>query len=108
MNHRSAGVFSARAFEESKRQIGDIDASFLGTASRFGFGVSVLVDPAAARTPRGRGTFGWGGAYGTAFWVDPRNANRQSIDTLSSTGSQAFSTPAGWEDALLILESTTP
>jgi hypothetical protein len=44
----------------------------------------------------------------TAFWIDPRNANRQSIGTLSSTGTQAFSTPAGWEDALLILDPTTP
>ena len=41
-----------------------------------------------------------------AFWIDPRNANRQVIGTLSSTGTHAFSTPEGWEDALLILEAT--
>ena len=42
-----------------------------------------------------------------AFWVDPRSGNQASIGTLSGTGSQAFSTPAGWEDALLILEASS-
>jgi CubicO group peptidase (beta-lactamase class C family) len=38
----------------------------------FGFLVSVLIDPAAARSPLAAGTFGWSGAYGTYMWVDPR------------------------------------
>jgi CubicO group peptidase (beta-lactamase class C family) len=60
---------TASALHEN--QIGDRDVAFLGPGGRFGFGVAVVVDPAAAKTPRGRGTFGWGGAYGTTFWVDP-------------------------------------
>jgi CubicO group peptidase (beta-lactamase class C family) len=37
----------------------------------FGLGFSVLVDRAAADTNASLGTFGWGGAAGTEFWVDP-------------------------------------
>lgn len=37
----------------------------------FGLGVSVLVDGAANRTPAPEGTYAWGGAASTAFWVDP-------------------------------------
>ena len=33
----------------------------------------VLVDPAAARTRLPAGSWGWGGIYGTQFWVDPAN-----------------------------------
>jgi CubicO group peptidase (beta-lactamase class C family) len=61
---------TASALHEN--QIGDLEGAFLGPGGRFGFGVAVIGDPAAAHTPRGRGTFGWGGAYGTVFWVDPK------------------------------------
>jgi CubicO group peptidase (beta-lactamase class C family) len=61
---------TARALRDN--QIGDRDGSFLGPGGRFGFGVGVIVDPAAAKTLRGRGAFGWGGIYGTGFWVDPQ------------------------------------
>jgi CubicO group peptidase (beta-lactamase class C family) len=37
----------------------------------FGMDVAIVVDPAAAQTPRGKNTFYWGGAFGTWFWIDP-------------------------------------
>jgi CubicO group peptidase (beta-lactamase class C family) len=37
----------------------------------FGLGLSPLVDPVAARSLATRGEYSWGGAAGTAFWVDP-------------------------------------
>ena len=37
----------------------------------FGLGVSVSIDPVAARVPGNPGEFAWGGAASTAFWVDP-------------------------------------
>lgn len=37
----------------------------------FGLGFSVLLDGAANRTAAPEGTFAWGGAASTAFWVDP-------------------------------------
>jgi CubicO group peptidase (beta-lactamase class C family) len=36
-------------------------------------GAGVLVDPAAARSRLPAGSWGWGGIYGTQFWVDPVN-----------------------------------
>ena len=37
----------------------------------FGLGMSVVLDPAAARTPVSAGTLSWGGAASTTFFVDP-------------------------------------
>jgi CubicO group peptidase (beta-lactamase class C family) len=37
----------------------------------FGLGFSILLDPAAAKSISSRGEYSWGGAAGTAFWVDP-------------------------------------
>jgi len=39
----------------------------------FGLTVSVVLDPVVANTREGKGSFGWGGAFGTYFWVDPEN-----------------------------------
>ena len=39
----------------------------------FGYGVAVILDPSAANTARGRGAFGWGGAFGTITWTDPEH-----------------------------------
>jgi len=38
----------------------------------FGLTVEVVVDPVQAGTYRSAGSFGWDGAFGTHFWVDPR------------------------------------
>jgi len=37
----------------------------------FGLGVRVITDPAARATFLSKGSYGWGGAAGTHFWVDP-------------------------------------
>jgi CubicO group peptidase (beta-lactamase class C family) len=37
----------------------------------FGYGGAVLLDPQAAQTPQGRGTWLWGGVYGHSWFVDP-------------------------------------
>jgi len=39
----------------------------------FGPNVAVTLDPAKAGTLEGAGSFSWGGAAGTNFWVDPSN-----------------------------------
>jgi hypothetical protein len=41
-----------------------------------------------------------------AFWIDPRDAREVAIGTLSNTSERTFTTPDGWEDALLILEAS--
>ena len=50
------------------------------------------------------GKFG-GGKRAAALWIDPRTGRSVKIGTLPNTGVREFSTPEGWEDALLILES---
>jgi CubicO group peptidase (beta-lactamase class C family) len=39
----------------------------------YGFGVLSAEAKKSQNDPAGLGTFGWGGAYGTYFWVDPKN-----------------------------------
>ena len=39
----------------------------------FSLGLGVVTDPAAAKTGLPVGSYGWGGIYGTQFWVDPTN-----------------------------------
>jgi CubicO group peptidase (beta-lactamase class C family) len=39
----------------------------------FGMDFAVVLDPAVAKTPLGRGSYYWGGAFGTWFWIDPAN-----------------------------------
>jgi hypothetical protein len=39
-----------------------------------------------------------------AFWIDPRSGNTVSIGSFQNAGAKSFSTPDGWEDAVLIVE----
>jgi len=41
----------------------------------------------------------------SAFWIDPRTGDSLSIGSFSNKAVESFSTPNGWEDALLILET---
>ena len=40
-----------------------------------------------------------------ATWIDPRNGKSVSIGIYPTTGVKSFTTPDGWEDALLIVEA---
>ena len=40
----------------------------------------------------------------TATWIDPRTGNSLPAGNSPAKGAQEFSTPQGWEDALLVLE----
>src|SRR5258708_9940569 len=48
---------------------GFAETSFTGIG--FGLGFAVVRDPAPARVFTNPGTYYWGGAASTAFWVDP-------------------------------------
>ena len=41
-----------------------------------------------------------------AFWIDPRTGDSVTAGSFSNIGIESFSTPDGWEDALLILEAS--
>jgi CubicO group peptidase (beta-lactamase class C family) len=54
-------------------QIGDLG---LGTGdsrdTKFGFGFSIVSDSGSRLTPSQAGTYAWGGAFSTTYWVDPK------------------------------------
>lgn len=50
---------------------GDHDIYIRGPGYNFGLGFGILSDPGTARDPITPGSFTWGGAWGTIFWVDP-------------------------------------
>ncbi len=39
-----------------------------------------------------------------AHWIDPKTGNATAAGSFLNTGTQSFSTPEGWEDAILILD----
>ena len=49
-------------------QIGDLS---LG-ADKFGLGFQIETEKGSALTPAQEGTFSWGGAFATSYWVDPK------------------------------------
>jgi CubicO group peptidase (beta-lactamase class C family) len=50
---------------------GDHDIYIRGPGYNFGLGFGLLNDAGVARDPFTPGSFTWGGAWGTIFWVDP-------------------------------------
>jgi CubicO group peptidase (beta-lactamase class C family) len=52
--------------------IGDLPIWLTGPGYGFGLGYSVVKDIGAAGMPASVGSFGWGGAFCTYFWVDPQ------------------------------------
>jgi CubicO group peptidase (beta-lactamase class C family) len=64
-------------------QTGDLPIVNRGPGWAFGYGGSILTDPAAAMTPQSPGTFGWGGVWGHSWFIDP--ARRLSVVSLSNT-----------------------
>jgi len=49
-------------------QIGDLS---LGD-DKFGLGFQIISEKGSARTPAQAGTYSWGGAFATSYWVDPK------------------------------------
>jgi len=64
-------------------QTGDMPIVNRGPGWAFGYGGSILTDPAAALSPQSPGTFGWGGVWGHTWFIDP--ARRVSMVSLSNT-----------------------
>lgn len=52
---------------------GDKEIWLRGPGFGFGLGYSVTTDRGPSGMPNGEGTYGWGGAYCTVFWVDPQD-----------------------------------
>lgn len=50
-------------------QIGDVP--YRGD-DKFGLGFQLITEKSSGRTPAQSGTFSWGGAFATSYWVDPK------------------------------------
>lgn len=50
---------------------GQLDFMFDGT-NNFGLGFAIVTDKGAAHGPTNKGSFSWGGYYGTYYWADPK------------------------------------
>lgn len=50
-------------------QIGTMN---FGANDKFGLGFMLVTEAGAGRTPSNPGTFSWGGAFATSYWVDPK------------------------------------
>ncbi len=48
-----------------------MDLKFDGV-NNFGLGFSIISDKGAAQGPRNKASFGWGGFWGSTYWVDPK------------------------------------
>ncbi len=53
--------------------VGDKPVWLRGAGYGFGLGYSVTTDVGLSSMPAAEGTYGWGGAYCTVFWVDPED-----------------------------------
>ncbi len=74
----------------SSNQVGDM---FEGQSGRpkgmgFGFTVEVVQNSIEAGTYRSDGSFGWDGAFGTHFWVDPEQQLVAVLMIQTSVGRQ--------------------
>ena len=68
-------LLSPRTIENmASNHVGDLFRGVAGgeTGMGFGYTVSMVVDPITANSRRSKGAFGWGGAFGTQSWTDPR------------------------------------
>jgi CubicO group peptidase (beta-lactamase class C family) len=55
-------------------QIGDLGAGSIflsGSTDKFGLGFEVISLPGSAGVPISQGAFGWAGAFGSLYWIDP-------------------------------------
>jgi CubicO group peptidase (beta-lactamase class C family) len=60
----------------------------------FTLGFGIVTDPAAAKSRLPAGSYGWGGIYGTQFWIDPTNRVVGLVMTQTAIiGSGAISNP---------------
>jgi len=50
-------------------QVGNVAIS---NEDKFGLGFQLVTEESSGRTPSQVGTFSWGGAFGTSYWVDPK------------------------------------
>jgi hypothetical protein len=84
---------------------GKTDGDVLNLAARHRDGLWVMAYLASKATFSINMAKVSGGKNAAAIWIDPRTGKTVRIGTFPNRGVREFSTPEGWEDALLVLES---
>jgi len=65
-------LLSPRTIEHMRRNhVAGLDTRGLLSAGGFGLGVAVTLEPGISGEIGSPGSYGWGGAAGTRFWIDP-------------------------------------
>ena len=71
-------------------QIGDLVAGSLflpDGADKFGLGFEIISLPGSSKVPISEGAFGWGGAFGSLYWIDPKEQIIAQLIVQKSEGS---------------------
>jgi CubicO group peptidase (beta-lactamase class C family) len=84
---------------------GNTQGQILNLAARHKDGKWVLVYMAAKAEVSIKLDKIGGAGQVNGVWFDPQDGKHEAIGKLSNTGTRSFTTPDGWEDALLILEA---
>ena len=93
-SNEGARVLKAETVKQMTQNATGDKPTLRGPGWGFSLGFGVVVDPAAAKTRLPAGSYGWGGIYGTQFWVDPSNKVIGLVMTQTSIiGSGAISNP---------------
>jgi CubicO group peptidase (beta-lactamase class C family) len=76
------GVYNGKRFLSQStikmmrtNQIGDILSGSLfipNSGGKFGLGFEVIAAPGSIQVPMSEGSYGWGGTFGSLYWVDPK------------------------------------
>ena len=89
-----ARVLKAETVKQKTRNATGDMRTLRGPGWGFTLGFGIVTDPAAAKTRLPAGSYGWGGIYGTQFWVDPANKVVGLVMTQTAIiGSGAISNP---------------
>ncbi len=64
----------------------------------FGMDFAIVLDPETANTQQGKGSYYWGGYFGTWFWIDPEN-DLVFVGMIQNNASNTSATPPVKEDA---------
>jgi CubicO group peptidase (beta-lactamase class C family) len=76
--------------------VGELDLGQSKISGGFGYTVSIVLDPDAEKNGRSKGSFGWGGAYGTISWTDPK----EEISAVLMMQQTCRSVVSGFEHAI--------
>lgn len=96
-----APILSPRSVELfTTHQIGELRALSEGPGWGHGLGAAVLLDPEAAGSPQGAGTWQWGGVLGTHWFVDPAEALTVLVLTNTSVAGVIGAFPTEIRDAV--------